>query len=179
MVPSPWPCLLFYPRSLSDPTKAHRFKYHLYWCLPHISPGLISPKVQIQHPTAFLIHLYDCLIGTSNLYLKLSSLSSPPVFPISLNNFILLPRTNNLESCLPVLVFLLPTSNFSANLVGFTFKIYPASKHFSPPLLKPSWSKSFHHLAPVHCNKDLNRSSCYNSHLLRVYLQHSSCFFVF
>lgn len=89
MVPSPWPCLLFYPRSLSDPTKAHRFKYHLYWCLPHISPGLISPKVQIQHPTAFLIHLYDCLIGTSNLYLKLSSLSSPPVFPISLNNFIL------------------------------------------------------------------------------------------
>ena len=77
--------------SCSDLTKACRFKCHLHWCLPHLtSLGLISPlEVQIQNPTAFLIPLCDCLIGTSNLYLKLSSILHLPVFPISLNNFIL------------------------------------------------------------------------------------------
>ena len=43
----------------------------------------------MPNPTAFLIPLSDCLIGTSNLYLKLSSILHLPVFPISLNNFIL------------------------------------------------------------------------------------------
>lgn len=98
-----------YPHS--DFTKACRSKCHLYWCLPRsTSPGLISPlEVQMQNPAAFLIPLCDCLIGTSNLYLKLSSILHLPVFPISLNNFIL---TTTQGSQLGVMLacFCLPSS---------------------------------------------------------------------
>ena len=97
-----------YPHS--DFTKACRSKCHLYWCLPRsTSPGLISPlEVQMQNPAAFLIPLCDCLIGTSNLYLKLSSILHLPVFPISLNNFIL---TTTQDSQLGVMLacFCLPS----------------------------------------------------------------------